>query len=116
MVTIGDNLDADRAARALSKLFGRVGGTRLLIASDIEWKYGTLLTSVSDDGWADYVFEFNDCVLGSIPDDSVMAFLHNVMNEQVENGKRLKPFSLDSLAKGKNMDRGGIFLYYGGGG
>ena len=42
MVTIGDDLDADRAARALSKLFGRVGGARLLVASDIERGAGHL--------------------------------------------------------------------------
>ena len=42
MVTIGDDLDADRAARALGKLFGRVGGARLLVASDIERGAGHL--------------------------------------------------------------------------
>jgi hypothetical protein len=44
MVTIGDDLDADRAARALSKLFGRVGGARLLV-----YFVGTFMQDVLND-------------------------------------------------------------------
>ncbi len=42
MVAIGDDLDGDRTGRALSKLFGRVGGSRLLVAADIEGGAGHL--------------------------------------------------------------------------
>ena len=44
MVAIGDDLDADRAARALSKLFGRVGGARLLV-----YFLGTFMQDVLND-------------------------------------------------------------------